>query len=320
MHADSEASLKDILKDLSESHGAVPCIITSGPELNFIIHNFPELYTLLNVMPNPVDEVRVFSNKYETYRKARTVGINTLSSYSMTEAIEKIDDLPYPCIVKWNSEIHLINKNNFKTSVVKSVTELKNLTSSFNQGDLNHLLVQQFIDSSQHCNISYLGYFDNGIPRLGLLVQQLRQYPQGITSYLKEYKGFLSKDLAKSAEQLIGGGSYTGFAEVEFKLTNDMKTAYLLEVNPRTCGWSSALIGKYPNMINHILHGEPLKVNNNLEWFNILRDLRAVLKSTESLPKKVSQLFSFIKPKTVDVFSITDPLPFISPLLEKCTK
>ena len=242
--ANSPKDLINELKKIYIKNGNIPCHITSGAELQYICDHYPELFDCFDVFPKPLKSVQLLLSKKSTYNLAGKLGLDILKGEIASDILtcKKNVKFEFPLIVKWNSEINAGVENNFKTQVVYSQDELHELFNQFTQHQLDNLIVQPFITSNQDRNISVLGYYNNGKLIAFLVAQQKRQYPKGITSYLVEYTGEHSSKLVELSRMLISSLNYTGFAEVEFKFEDSFKIPYLLEVNPRTCGWSSAFL------------------------------------------------------------------------------
>ena len=306
------------LREQFDKYGEIPCYLTSGPEIFCLIHEYPDIFDLFEMHPRPIEAVKLFSSKLETYEVAESIGMTCPESFTGQDVVEKKSSkkIIYPCIVKWNVECNLFVKTSFKTQICSSEDNLLGFLSGFSENSLSHIIVQEFIDSAQSNNVSFFGYFSDGKCRLGLLAQQLGQYPQGITSYLREYDGPLASVIELQAKQLIKQVGFNGFAEVEFKITDNCKKAYLLEVNPRPCGWSSALKGKYKGMHDFIAEGfvGVAAEKKRVEWVNIGRHFLCTWSTflvKKSLRKLFVDLWVVFGLKTYDILDLRDPLPFI---------
>lgn len=291
-----------------------------GFELQSLLELTPEIFNQENVQPNEINALRVFTSKEATYKHAETLNMSTLPSTKLQSILTNDCDFDGPYVLKWDEENTNIEYSKFKTKIFNNIEALKAYASIFDDEAIHKLIVQQFLKVNNGCNVSYLGYYSEGKHCFGMLGQQLLQYPAGITAHLVEYQKPNKTVLISSAINLIESLNLDGFSEVEFLIDSTTNQFYLLEVNPRPCGWSSALLGKYPNIGEIVSGGDVNKIiyNEKVEWVNILRYLKG------SLDKGVMPFFKALMNtpfiKCYDVFSIKDIKPFISQFKAKKIK
>ena len=312
--------LKALLLKFSENLGSgIRCHISNGAMLDYIIEHIPEIYNWFEVYPRPLKAVVTLCDKMKTYELAERLGVSSLKTFTAdrTKQAEEYLSKGNRLIAKWNREFLLFGKMPFKTQLINGQSDLKDLILSLTEKEKRHVLFQQFVDTDQTHNISFLGYYVEGECICGLLGQQLRQYPQGITSYVREYTDKSRELMIEHARILFKQVKYTGFGEAEFKLRENFETAYLLEVNPRICGWGSALKAKYPDIAR--IFEEPntsqtlSQVSDHAEWCNLLRDWGGIFNqsiSRRSLMPLIKGAASYRKMKKLDVFDLHDMKPF----------
>jgi predicted ATP-grasp superfamily ATP-dependent carboligase len=320
------SSLEELASVLREWHGrwgaGTRCYISSGPLLDYLLQHLPQIYDMFEVYSRPLSAVALLSNKMRTYALARDLAIEYPEYYRVEqeEPIRRCLARGERLIAKWNREWMRAGNATarFKTAVLGSVAEFDCLRTSLSEEEKQHLLVQRFIASDQDHNLAHLGYYVDGSCVAGLLAQQLRQYPQGITSYLREYTGPRADRISAQARALFARVRYTGFGEAEFKFDQSFSTLYLLEVNPRTCGWTSALRWKYPGIARVFARpesAEPLTAcAHRVAWCNALRDMSAIVQEFRrhrNIVRLSCDLVSWARPKAVDGLDLGDMRPFI---------
>ncbi len=290
------------------------CLIrfAGGGEIQSILEVAPEIFDQENVQPNNLEALKVFASKEDTYQKSEKLKIATLPSIKLNELLFKGVEFEGPYLLKWNKENINPLYNNFKTKIFTGVEELKLYVQEFDREACDKLIVQKYLKVDAGCNVSYLGYYNKGRHSFGMLGQQILQYPIGITAHLIEYQKNNKNKLVEAAITLVESVGIDGFSEVEFIIDPLTNKFYLLEVNPRPCGWSSALFGKFKNLSAMITDNEVAHVihDDKVEWVNILRYFKASISGgLYALVKAVIRV-CFIK--HYDVFSMSDLKPFFS--------
>jgi predicted ATP-grasp superfamily ATP-dependent carboligase len=292
-------------------------IFAGGFELQSVLDIAPEIFDRDNVQPNKLAALRMFTSKKITYKHAESLNISTLPSAKLQSIYTTDIHFDGPYVLKWDEENTNPKYNQFKTKVFNRIEELICFSKKFDEEAICKLIIQKFLQVDKGCNVSYLGYYVQGKHSFGMLGQQLLQYPVGITAHLIEYEGRSKTELIESAIKLIESVGLEGFCEVEFLLDSKTNQYYLLEVNPRPCGWSSALLGKYQNIASIVSGGDINQIieNSKVEWVNILRYLKG------SLDKGIGHFFKALinipLVKCYDIFSIKDIKPFFSQLKAK---
>lgn len=318
----SNAEFLSLLSKLHKRFGSdTRCYISSGALLDCVVERMPQLYEMYEVYPRPLASVDVLRDKMSTYLVAKESGIDCPETFTL----ELVDRACEFCsngrklIAKWNREFTGAGSTpKFKTRIIDTPMACTELKKMLSKDEERHLILQRFIESSQDYNVSYLGYYVDGKCLAGFLAQQIRQFPQGITSYLREYAGPCSNTILAQARTIFRELKYTGFGEAEFKFEKDYSNAYLLEVNPRTCGWSSVLSAKYPEL--HRLFEQPLcdvpltGSSSWIRWANIVRDAQAIVhgaRNRKAVHRCLVDFGSWARLKSIDEFDPRDLLPFL---------
>lgn len=290
---------------------------TSGFEIQMVLEIYPEIFNEDNVQPKNLVALKIFSCKDSTYQEGNKLKISILPGIRLTKFLVDGADFNGPYFLKWNEENTDRKYSDFKTKIFSNADELIEYVQIFDGEARHKLIVQKYVSLSNGCNVSYLGYYKNGKHSFGMLGQQLLQYPVGITAHLVEYNKSCSHRLIGSAISLVESVSLEGFCEVEFIVDPLSRKFYLLEVNPRPCGWSSALFGKFSNLSNMVADEQKDHVikSEKVEWVNILRYLNASLKN--GFFDFIRSLCRVVFIKCYDVFSFSDIKPFLSQFRSK---
>ena len=156
--------------------------ITSDPFLNYLVDVEHEIFEKHQCFPNYKSAV-IFRDKISTENLARKIDIPCLRSYKLREIEEESYDI-FPSIVKWNRGYY---REKFKTMLINSQEDLKYIKIQ-TKADEN-LIVQRYIPGGAASDLSYGGYLLNGEEKLYIIVKQKRQYPNGLSSFVEEYKG-----------------------------------------------------------------------------------------------------------------------------------
>ncbi len=316
----------DILKILEKFKSKVtkiPCYIGGGSELQYICEHYPNIFTDFDVYPKPLKAIELFLDKKKTYAYVKRHNINITNTISAKEYKNNSSEieLQFPVILKCNIELNSEEIDlKFKTKVFNKRSQVICFLENLDDTILDKLIIQHYIQHGK--NVSMLGYYDHGRLLNYMIVHQIRQHPEGITSYLKEVSQYEKKYYIERISPVMNDLNYTGFAEFEFKIDSH-NTPFLLEVNPRPCGWTSAFEGKFGS-IEKLLENTCKQKNSipvkkdNVEWFNSARDLLAIisqLRKTRNISIFLTQLLTFFTIKQEDVFKLNDPNPFFSQFL-----
>ena len=310
----SEEELIEKLTELAETTpGKLECHITSGYYLSYLIGGFPDLWTIYDVKPSPYDSVRLFTNKLATYNIAEKSGIKVLNSLLLSDI--DIKTIVYPVIAKWNQDIHLFSKPDFKTMVLEDRPQMQCFLGIFSEEEKKHIAIQRYLGSDFDDNISYGGYYTDGICIAGILVQQKNQHPMGFSSYVVEYNGEQSEILVAKAQAMFRKMRFSGFGEAEFKYDKKSDTFYLLEVNPRTWGWIKILKQKYPDFIQLLENRGDYIEKHNCKWVNILRNAKALVSKPSA--RNIRMLFESLVGSIFDIWDTRDLKPFFYQIVRR---
>lgn len=303
----SEEHLVLELNLLASINSKLKAYVASGFYLAFLMNHFPKFFQIFNTSPGHKSSIYQLMNKAKTYELAENAGVLFPKSVLLAEI--NSDQLNYPQIVKWNSDIYLFTKPEFKTCLIKNNKELDALLKRLTDEEKKALIAQDFLGADLKNNLSYGAYVENGEIKLGICVNEVRHYRSGVSSVVEEYSGHFATEIQNQAALILNQTQFTGFLDVEFKIFE--RKLYLLEVNPRPFGFIKIMKKKYPDLIPYIMGKKTVVIKNpeKVKWINVLRDMVVIIKNPREVLHLLKVLFDF-KKRTFDVWDISDPLPF----------
>lgn len=287
---------------------AVRIHITSDIFLNHVIDNYYSLFTRFSVYPG-YESAIIFRDKKNTAALASTLKIPSPKSFFLDRASLQNYDI-FPSIIKWNQTK---KPTAFKTAIVHSHEDLQAFLNAIEYTE--DLIIQPYIPGGTEVDISYAGFFENGVEQLGIGISQKRQYPSGLSSFVEEYNGKFETRLKAIAYRLMEHTKFSGFVEVECRIDLKNDSLSLIEVNPRACGWIKILMNDFQRVL---LHKEISDGKKKASWVNLVRDMRAILSHVRShgldaaFVKQVAK--DYLGVPVTDIFSVYDPKPFFSNL------
>lgn len=293
-------------------HPNIKIHICSDPFINYLIDKKHNIFRTNQCFPD-YKSAKIFSDKLLTGKLAEKLGISYPQMYRLNEIYSKKCD-GYPLILKWNRRR---NENEpFKTILIKSQNEIKKVKVS-QQSFKKDLILQRYIPGEPEVDISYGGYYLNGVEKLHITIQQERQYPypNGLSSFVEEYKGRYSEEIRQMGKILLGEVGFSGFVEVECRIDTEEDKLYLIEVNPRACGWIKILKKKYRGLDLVSFKGDRIESGDKICTVNLVRDIRAIFDLIKKQPDKIklkNVIADYRKRPILDIFELNDLKPFIS--------
>ena len=282
--------------------------ITSDPFLNYLVDVEHEIFEKYQCSPNYKSAV-IFRDKISTENLAMKIDIPCLRSYKLREIDEDNYDI-FPSIVKWNRGYR---KEKFKTMLINSQEDLKHIKIQTNADE--NLIVQRYIPGGPASDLSYGGYLLNGEEKFYIIVKQKRQYPNGLSSFVEEYKGEFVEQIRVIAKKILKETDHNGFAEVECRLDKKEKKVVLIEVNPRACGWIKIVREQFDDALLKSRDDQINLGKKPLCWVNIARDFRAILNLYKTSHNKINVkeiITDYLRNPVTDIFELNDIRPFIA--------
>lgn len=259
-------------------------------------------------------ELSTFYDKSAMYTWLESLGVEVASFSQLDEQLDFTEDKHY--IIKSAKATDDYNSP-FKTKVVCEKEELEIVRRSIPKSYWQNFVIQRLYENNK--NISYGGIWMNGQEVASIITRQVRQYPQGVTSYAVKETDAKNIELIKLAiEKISSNVKLHGFIELEF-IKNEMGL-YPIDLNPRLWGWSNFLFYNYPQVLSVIFDKPPfyqLENYNIMSWSNIWRDIPAILKSENSIILKIKLIFALLKISKKDFIFWGDIKPEFSAILQK---
>ena len=315
----SKYGKKIAIKNLKDLHSifsrylcdSINIHISSDPFLNYIVENNNEIFHNYKCFPE-FGPASLFRDKLLTEHFARNLSIHCPYSYRLTE-INPDTYNKFPSIIKWNKTY---DKHRFKTAIVSSKDELIYFYKQNARND--NLLIQEYIPGEPRADLSYGGYWINGFEKIGIVVSQKRQHPVGLSSFVEEYNGSYANQVVNIAKLLLEKTNYNGFVEVECRVDDKQKNVYLIEVNPRACGWIKIVREQFDNVLLKSRDDQINLGEKPLCWVNIARDCRAILNLCKTSHNKINVkeiITDYLRNPVKDIFEIDDLKPFAGQFL-----
>lgn len=150
----------------------------------------------------------------------------------------------YPVIIKWvEKRIETAVNPIGKVKVCRSDAEFEAVDRAVRNDGIgdDELFVQTYIEGKNDCQYSVGGYYKNGEALADVVVNQVKQEPQGFSAEVVTVEVPICDDLRRITRDFAKELSYSGFLEMEYKVDAVTHDIYLLDVNPHPWGWVSIL-------------------------------------------------------------------------------
>lgn len=298
----------EVNKSYSDQWLIIPCSEFFVEFIGLLIGNGFEVFSLSQ------DILDVFADKKLFYAWLGSLDIHVGDFFDLDTRLSFEANEKY--IVKVSKLIPKY-KSSFKTAVIDSSDELHKIVENIPCLHRDNFVIQRLYPNTQ--NISYGGVWVCGKEVASVVVQQLRQYPKGVTSAVELHKN--ENDIAyikNVISRIAGEKKLNGFIELEF--VKNKQGLVPIDLNARLWGWSSFLFYSYPACVGNILEGgdKPVEFVQVDSWSNLWRDLPAILKGEESLVQKINSIFLlFTSTKRIDFIFWRDVKPEILSFVKK---
>lgn len=256
----------------------------------------------------------IFYDKTSLYMWLDSLDINIAEFKKINEPLDFSDNKRY--IIKCAKASDEYNPP-FKIKIIDQQTQLHSIRNVIPQQFWNNFVIQRLFDNNQ--SISYGGVWILGEEVASVIAEQIRQYPQGITSHTVLATDTKDIDIIKDTMSKIADNTRLhGFIELEF-IKNEAGL-YPIDLNPRLWGWSNFLFYNFPQLPSVIVKEEPIisLVSRDLvSWSNIWRDLPAIFNTDKPIASKFKLISSLLKVSKKDFINWHDIKPEFSSVLRK---
>lgn len=305
--------MKAISKIRVRHSGPLIGYICSDQYLTLLLNNCPEVFEIINFVGVRKENYELINNKQKITELCTELGLRTPRNYSYQDLLN--NKVEFPIAFKLNTKEINSKKNPIgKLKIIKNEKELNNLEKdiSISQIEKDKIVIQEYIEGNNNHQFSFGGYFINGVKKAGIVVNQIGQYPQGVSSLVLEAEeGEIKNKINESVIRFAGHLKYTGFLELEFKVSKEL--IYLMDINPRTWGWVSILAKKYPDFHNVLCINNKIPINKISElvmWKSPMRIFMGNLKNPLNEKKVAKRLKKYKKSNIAyDLYDSRDPKP-----------
>jgi len=296
-------------------------VLIPAHEESYIIAKYKDILEKegLKVIVSDYETIMKLQNKAICAEVAQKLGIpipHTWSPDNIDEVTEIAREASYPLVIKLRKGRgsiglqYVYNSASLITKYNKTITEF-----DLKQG--NYPLIQEYIPGNG-VGVSML--FNKGNLLAKFTHLRLKELPiTGGTSV--ERISIRCPEAEDYAEKLLRYFSWHGVAMAEFKIHNDSKKPYLLEVNPRFWGSLNEAVCAgvdFPYLLYKLALGEPIEEKGNYKlgvktvWFyGYLKALSSYLMTSRRWEALRVLLAPFDKNTYYDDLSLSDPLPTI---------
>lgn len=191
-------------------------------------------------------------------------------------SIASLSDSQFPVILKPNQSGE--KKVPFKFKVIHSQKEMKKYSSV-----IKHCSIQKYLSKNEYSQCAIAGYFNGSSDSL-ICVEQINQYPIGVSSYVKLLENDGLQEIKTNIQNFLNEYSYEGFIEFEFKYNKVTQDLYLMDINPRTWGWFYFYLDGIKNTKGVFLKNETPILAVKKYWVNPKRILMSFINFRFKLP------------------------------------
>jgi len=267
-----------------------------------------------DVFSSPQDVLDVFADKKTLYSWLSSLGIHVGDFFDLDAQLFFDNSEKYLLKV---SRVVPGYKSEFKTKVVETPNELQRAVEKIPYRHRGSYVIQRLYPDTE--NISYGGVWVSGKEIASVIVQQLRQYPKGVTSAVRLHKD--SNDVAhirSVISRIAAEKDLNGFVELEF--VKNEQGLIPIDLNARLWGWSNFLFYNYPSCAESIVKGDRIALRGGQvdSWSNLWRDFPAIFKGKGRLFQKLYTVFLLLaSTKRIDFISYRDIKPEILSFIKR---
>ncbi|WP_319405967.1 hypothetical protein [uncultured Desulfosarcina sp.] len=316
-----EIVLKKQLIKIAEELNKKPVLFaTSDFFVNFIATHRRELakYYLFNIPENNI--LKWITNKYETDRVARSVGLNSPKTFQMMDVYQMdyiSESIGFPCILKPQDSISFAMP--WKNIIINNENELSNIYSQFPYF-LRNTIIQEIIPGDEKNIFQCTAYIGKQTPPHFFTMQKIHQSPPDFGVNTLGRSMTMPKLILKT-QQILNSIDYNGFASVEFKKSERNNQFYLIEINPRLPWYNSLFIASGVNFtklayldLTESLR-QPLNIPfeiNNVYWISFKDEASGLWKrnKTRSKINYKETINGILKARSFAFFDEHDLLPY----------
>ena len=267
--------LENKLRVIRDGEGQVPELyICSDQYLSILLEEKDRWKQLVKPVGADFDTLALINDKntINDYCQKHDVKIPSSVSFSEYRA-----NPFFPAIIKWvEKRIETAVNPIGKIKVCRNREELEAVDKAIQEGGIrdSELFVQTYIEGKNAYQYSVGGYYHAGKVLADVVVNQIKQHPQGISAEVVTVsKGSVCDNLHKVTRGFAKELRYSGFLEMEYKVDANTRELYLLDVNPRPWGWVSILGTVYTDFYRVLNGHKPEAEQRETVWKSPMRIL-----------------------------------------------
>ena len=296
-----------------EKGEGLPAIVCNEKYLNMILFENPGIMGKFKFIMADASVMKLFLRKKDYYCFCKREGIKYPEIFSTgTDAVESVNG-EYPIFAKRDHYDEVVEKLGIpKGQRIDNDESLKEYIDKFdrrNEGKGCYVL-QKFL-GPEYKPVSMGGFYEKGKERFSIVVEQRRQYPLGISSFVIEAEDSeWKRKVRENTLKIVESTGYTGFLEVEYR--TDGQEVLLLDINPRLWKWGKIISKKFPDSAECILSNrEPKRNPEIVKWVDLRKDAFSLYNFKNS--RKSFRIGDYLPPLSLDIIDFKDwgPLVFL---------
>lgn len=217
-----------------------------------------------------------YTNHYYLRDKRNLVEIAKKIEANYIKELKKDDQLSFPIIAK--PEESSAGKVPFKFKVIHNQQELGAIDEL-----IDFCILQPYLDKNKYNQLAVAGYFDGTTGSL-MAARQFSQYPIGVSALVVNLTSHY-QNVIQNVSDFLNEIGYKGFIEFEFKENKSDGALYLMDINPRTWGWSNYYLEGIQNFPAVLEGKEPVQLKLKKAWINTPRWILSLRNGTFKRPK-----------------------------------
>jgi predicted ATP-grasp superfamily ATP-dependent carboligase len=224
----TSAVFGDALVELASTHRPDLIVPVGFASTSAVLARRPELNRLSRTLTPDEPSFSLAASKTRTYRAAAEAGVRVPKEYGTDAAEVRARLAPdlYPIFAKARLE-----RGGVSTAFIRSPEDLRRFDPAALGGDV---IFQEYVDGDTF-TYAHGGFFERGEPVVSLDHVERRSVPRRGGSGTRVVSARIP-ELASEAQKLLRHLSWTGMAQVEFKLSSAGEYI-LMEINPKL--WAS---------------------------------------------------------------------------------
>jgi len=326
-----EQAVRDLVA-LGETFDRKPVLFYGDDAMLLLVsRNRKQLETYYHFLMPDAELLEDIVDKTRFAEFAARVGLptpRTLRSTQINSPEEVERHLALPVILKpnfhlgWFRSRAIMDQGGKPQKVFRAndLSELKHLYRKI-QEFTDDFIIQEYVAGGDDCIYSFHTFFDRSSKPLGYYVgRKIRTYPKdsGMSTYLELVK---EPQVVEAGLDILSKLDFVGPVKIDFKKDVRTNRLYLLELNARFNLWN--YLGSVSGInlpllaYAHLLEqpgGASADYTTNFRWLSFGNDLRAFLRDYHPAGDLswAEWLSSFNARKIYDIFSWSDPCPFVA--------